>query len=72
VAPDGSKEGWDNSNTGDEQRAELVAWLESQRYDDGSTSLDYAEVQFGDDDNDARILRCGDWAIPARAAGDPQ
>lgn len=50
VAPDGSKEGWGGSDLGDKQRAELVEWLDQQRYDDGSTSLKWALVQFGDED----------------------
>lgn len=49
VAPDGSKEGWDESKRGDAQRAQLVEWLDDQRYDDDSTSIAWVEVQFGDE-----------------------
>lgn len=57
VAPDGSKEGWDASTAGDARRAELVAWLDEQRYSDGSTSIGWVEVQFDDDDDDTHIVR---------------
>jgi hypothetical protein len=49
VAPDGSKEGWEESIVGDAAREGFVAWLEAQRHEDGSTSVHYAEVKFGGD-----------------------
>jgi len=57
VAPDGSKEGWDLSDRGDACRDLFVAWLERQAYDDGSSALDWAEVQYGDENLDNRLLR---------------
>jgi hypothetical protein len=60
IAPDGSKEGWDHSDTGDRCRDEFIAWLDSQRYEDNSTSLQYVEIQFGDDNGFADILRHDD------------
>jgi hypothetical protein len=60
VAPDGSKEGWDASDAGDSARAEFVAWMRAQAYDDGSTALDYAEVQYGDDNNEAELIDASD------------
>ena len=57
VAPDGSKEGWDESDAGDERRSKLVEWLDGQGYDDGSTSIGWVEVQFDDDDDHTRIVR---------------
>jgi hypothetical protein len=57
VAPDGSKEGWNESNVGDQNREEFVAWLGSACYDDGSSSLDWAEIQYGDEEGDNRVLR---------------
>jgi hypothetical protein len=56
VAPDGSKEGWDESNQGDDRRVELVGWMDEQRYDDSSTSIDWVVVQFADDDMESRIV----------------
>jgi hypothetical protein len=57
IAPDGSKEGWVTSDHGDALRAAFIEWIEAQRYDDGSTSLDYALVQFGDENGDDRLLQ---------------
>jgi len=48
-APDGSKEGWDTSDQGDEIRRHLIE-LFSGCYDDGSSPFDVVEVRFGGDD----------------------
>ena len=60
VAPDGSKEGWEDSGKGDETRDEVIAYLESLRYEDGSTSFKFVEVQFGDDNKETLVLRNSD------------
>ena len=57
VSPDGSKEGWDQSYMGDRFRDEAIKILNSFAYEDKSTSIKYAEVQYGDDENDNRVLR---------------
>lgn len=57
VPPDGSKEGWSDSEDGDARRALFITWLNAQRFEDGSTSLKWAEVQYGDDSRDNRMLR---------------
>ncbi len=49
VAPDGSKEGWNDSVIGDEQREKFIKYLNAQAYEDGSSSLKYVEVSFGED-----------------------
>lgn len=56
VGPDGSKEGWKPSDQGDAARAAFIAWLEAQRYEDHSSPIDWAEVQYGDEDGDDRLL----------------
>lgn len=56
VAPDGSKEGWSESDRGDEQRATFVEWLKGRAYDDGSTLLDWVHVQFGDQNLHTEII----------------
>lgn len=56
VPPDGSKEGWEESDAGDKRRERFVAWLSAATYEDGSTSLKWVEVQYGDDGNDTRIV----------------
>jgi len=60
VAPDGSKEGWDESDRGDRCRADLIGWLEAQRYEDRSSPYDWAEVQYGDDERETIIVRHSD------------
>lgn len=65
VAPDGSKEGWSASDEFDTRRDKFVEWMESKRYEDGSTSLTYVEVQFADDDRETKIVRDSDSARTA-------
>lgn len=59
VAPDGSKESWGTSNSGDDARDKFIEWLDAQRFGDGSSSLDWAEVQYGDEDGHQAPLRSG-------------
>lgn len=61
IAPDGSKEGWAHSDDGDAFRDWVVALMESQVYDDGSTWLDWCEVQYGDEDGVQGMVRASDW-----------
>lgn len=57
IAPDGSKEGWDGSNRGDSFREKVIKILDSFAYEDESTSLDYVEVQYADEEHDNKVLR---------------
>ena len=68
IAPDGSKEGWDNSERGDECRQAFVGWLATQRYGDGSGPLDWVEIQYGDDERKTRVIAHSDQAA-YRVAG---
>lgn len=56
VPPDGSKEGWEDSDRGDAARKKFNEYLESLRYEDGSTSIAWIEVQFADDNNETLIV----------------
>lgn len=49
VAPDGSKEGWEDSLNGDARRQLFIRWIKSQAYDDGGNSLEYVEIEYGND-----------------------
>lgn len=49
IAPDGSKEGWSESDTGDAQRKMFIDWVNKQAYDDGSNSLSFCVFFYGDD-----------------------
>ena len=53
ISPDGSKEWWETSDRGDHIRAKFIQWLASQK----DNWCEYAEVQFGDEEGDDRLLR---------------
>jgi hypothetical protein len=63
VPPDGSKEGWPESDQGNELRNKFVEELKAFVYEDGSSPLDWVEVQFGDDYGVAKICNASDWPI---------
>lgn len=52
IAPDGSKEGWGDSDTGDAARKEFLDWLR-----DSDNYCDYVEIVFGGDDHHDRVIR---------------
>lgn len=63
VAPDGSKEGWDTSQRGDDAREAFTEWLQEQRKT--GRYLDWVEVRFGGDDPhrahiEGHVRRTGD------------
>ena len=60
VGPDGSKEGWDEDVAGNLRRDEFIAWLKTQVYGDGSSCLAWAEIQYGDDELETKIVRDSD------------
>jgi hypothetical protein len=55
IPPDGSKEGWVESDIGNKERAEFKSWLRKQAYEDESTPLDWCEVRYGGNDLDAAV-----------------
>lgn len=54
VMPDGSKEGWAESDVGDASRGAIISWIDAQAYEDGSNRLSWAEVSFGELENSLR------------------
>jgi hypothetical protein len=56
IAPDGSKEGWAPSDAMDEFRSTYTEWLKSKAYEDGSTCLEWVEVQFADEAGVTKIV----------------
>ena len=60
VAPDGSKEGWSDSDDGDVRRNVLIGWMSQQRYGDGSGPLSWVEVQYGDDEQETLVVSHSD------------
>lgn len=55
IAPDGSKEGWDESIIGDTQRKAFINWINKQAYEDGSNSISYCEVYYGDENGKSEV-----------------
>ena len=49
IGPDGSKEGYDLSDDGDNIRAKVLELLESYQTDDGTFPVNYVELFYGDD-----------------------
>jgi hypothetical protein len=60
IPPDGRKEGWDESDEGDRERRCFISYLESIKYEDGSSPVDWIEVQFGDDDWKTMVVHDSD------------
>lgn len=60
-APDGSKSGWGDSDDGDNRRNAFITWMRRQRYEDGSSSLAWVEVEYGSDDRRAVVSR-SEWS----------
>ena len=50
IAPDGSKEGWEDSEDGNEKREAFKAWLPGD-----CSYCEWVEVAYGHDDNEALI-----------------
>lgn len=61
VFPDGSKEGWPESENGDIRRDAFVAWLRSQESEPGYPMYGWAELCYGSDDAGATLTRHG-WS----------
>ena len=56
ICPDGSKEGWEESRHSDSLRHAFRLWLNAQRYEDGSSPIEWVEVAYGSDDANAEIV----------------
>lgn len=57
IAPDGSKEGWDESDEYDKKRGQFIEWLDGFQFEDGSSPFKWFEAQYGDDDDDNWLTR---------------
>ena len=56
IAPDGSKEGYDASEDGNRIRKKIVEFLNSIAEADGSNTIKFVEVEFGNDERTARVV----------------
>lgn len=70
VLADGSKEGWGESEKGDQQRAELIEFLRSLYYEDFSSPISWAEVQYGDDERATCVVASSDHDRVSHANND--
>lgn len=59
VFPDGSKEGWTESDDGDRKRAAFIDELNRWRMGNSPGHIQWMEVQIGDDGNEHKITRHG-------------
>jgi hypothetical protein len=50
VAPDGSKEGWPDSDQGNANRAAFIGYVKPL------SGIDYVELFYGDDEGEAKIV----------------
>lgn len=66
IPPDGSKEGWAESNVGESKRDGFISWLNKDlTYPDGASQVSWVEVGFGeygyevdrDDETEAKRTR---------------
>lgn len=55
IPPDGSKEGWSDSEEGDNRRAQFRSWLRGTDSSDGGHYIEWVEVAYGNDDGRADI-----------------
>lgn len=56
IGTDGSDEGYNESDTGDEKRFEYRIWLENFCFSDGSSAVQWVELSYADDYDDPKIL----------------
>lgn len=54
IAPDGSKEGWEDSESGNNARKLFLDWLQNSR----DNYCEYVEVIFGGDSDQNEVIRC--------------
>lgn len=48
MVPDGSEEGWDESNKGDKLRTKFIKELKKNDYEDGSSPWKFVEISYGE------------------------
>lgn len=73
VLPDGSKDGWTDSDHGDQQREKLKVLLRTPEYEDGSSSVEWVEVLYGHDVGDeTAVTECSDYVLVDEDEPPPQ
>lgn len=63
IPPDGSKEGWAESESGDAARDQFIKWLTDSYDSETPCYADWVEVQYNDGNGVERIVRSSAVAI---------
>lgn len=66
ICPDGSKEGWEESDAYNLKREQFIRYLNRRRYSDGSTALAWVALQYSPDSYDASITAYA-WEVKGNA-----
>jgi hypothetical protein len=56
ICPDGSKEGWSDSDLYNERRDRFKDWLNGNCYEDDSSPFEWAEIAYSSDSATAEIV----------------
>lgn len=56
IAPDGSKEGWEDSDFADRGRKQFIKFIKSKTCMDGSNPISFVEIFYGDNDGECKII----------------
>lgn len=62
IFPDGSKEGWNTSDRGDAIRGAVIKRINSFADVHDTQSIDWVEIQYGDEEGNTAIVRHSDEA----------
>lgn len=60
ICPDGSKEGWDQSDLGDDRRNAFIEYLDKAGEPNGFCPVDWVEVQYADEERETKVCRHSD------------
>ena len=55
IAPDGSKEGWTESDIADDCRQKIADFVNSMAYSDGSNVITFVDVSYSNDDREVLV-----------------
>lgn len=58
IPPDGSKEGWAESDDGDEKRKKFTDWIESNNNEESGIYLEVVEVSYGEYGSKIEYTNC--------------
>ncbi len=72
IGPDGSKEGWAESDEGNANRARFITWMrEARMRDENPVWVDWVCVQYGDDERETKVDDHSDATPSPTPSGEP-